>query len=71
MLVALGEKTIELAGRCMDGVVLHTFFADEAMTNSVAAARRGAEQAGRDPGERSGVVGARHRRRPHRRSERA
>jgi 5,10-methylenetetrahydromethanopterin reductase len=50
MLVALGEKTIELAGRCMDGVVLHTFFGDEAMTNSVAAARRGAEQAGRDPG---------------------
>ena len=49
MLVALGEKTIELAGRCMDGVVLHTFFGDEAMTNSVAAARRGAEQAGRDP----------------------
>lgn len=49
LLVALGEKTLELAGRCMDAVVLHTFFGDEALTNSVAAVRRGAEQAGRDP----------------------
>ena len=49
MLVALGERTLELAGRCMDGVVLHTYFGDEAMTNSVAAVRRGAESAGRDP----------------------
>jgi 5,10-methylenetetrahydromethanopterin reductase len=49
MLVALGERTLEFAGRLMDGVILHTFFDDEAMTNSVAAVRRGAEQAGRDP----------------------
>ena len=49
LLVGLGEKTLELAGRCMDAVVLHTFFGDEALANSVAAVRRGAEQAGRDP----------------------
>jgi 5,10-methylenetetrahydromethanopterin reductase len=49
MLVALGEKTLELAGSCMDGVVLHTFFTDAAMEASVAAVRRGAEEAGRDP----------------------
>ena len=49
MLVALGEKTLEFAGRVMDGVVLHTFFSDEALANSVAAVRRGAEKAGRDP----------------------
>jgi 5,10-methylenetetrahydromethanopterin reductase len=49
LLVALGERTIELAGRCMDAVVLHTFFGDEALTHAVAAIRRGAEQAGRDP----------------------
>ena len=49
MLVALGEKTLELAGSCMDGVVLHTFFTDAALEASVAAVRRGAEAAGRDP----------------------
>ena len=49
ILVALGERTLELAGRVMDGVVLHTFFTDRAMVNSVAAVRRGAEDAGRDP----------------------
>ncbi len=51
LLVAIGEKTLELAGRCMDAVVLHTFFGDEALVNSVAAVRRGADQAGRDPAE--------------------
>jgi probable F420-dependent oxidoreductase len=49
MLVALGQKTLELAGRCMDGVVLHTFMGDDATVASVAAVRRGAERAGRDP----------------------
>lgn len=48
VLVALGPKTLELAGRIADGVVLHTFFSDQALTDSVAAVRRGAE-AGRDP----------------------
>jgi 5,10-methylenetetrahydromethanopterin reductase len=49
MLVALGERTLEFAGRVADGVVLHTFFTDETLARSVAAVRRGAEQAGRDP----------------------
>jgi 5,10-methylenetetrahydromethanopterin reductase len=51
MLVAIGEKTLEFAGGCMDAVVLHTFLTDEALERSVAAVRRGAERAGRDPGE--------------------
>ena len=45
----MGEKTLELAGGCADAVVLHTFFGDEALSRSVAAVRRGAERAGRDP----------------------
>lgn len=49
MLCALGPKTLEFAGRVMDGVILHTFFADDTLARSVAAVRRGAEKAGRDP----------------------
>lgn len=49
MLVAIGEKTLEFAGRSMDAVVLHTFLSDDALERSVAAVRRGAERAGRDP----------------------
>jgi probable F420-dependent oxidoreductase len=49
MLCALGPKTLEFAGRVMDGVILHTFFADDTLERSVAAVRRGAEEAGRDP----------------------
>jgi probable F420-dependent oxidoreductase len=49
MLVAIGPRTQELAGRCMDGVILHTFMSDEATATAVAATRRGAEAAGRDP----------------------
>ncbi len=48
-LVAMGEQTQELAGRCMDAVYLHTFFDDPAVEKAVAAVRRGAEKAGRDP----------------------
>ena len=48
-LMAMGEKTQELAGRCMDAVYLHTFFGDPAVERAVRAVRRGAEQAGRDP----------------------
>ena len=50
LLVAMGERSLEFAGSCMDAAVLHTFFGDEALTRSVAAVRRGAERAGRDPG---------------------
>lgn len=48
-LVGVGPKTMELAGEIADFVVLHTFFSDEATTASIAAVRRGAERAGRDP----------------------
>lgn len=49
MFAALGPRSLELGGRVFDGVILHTFFTDEALARSVAAVRRGAEQAGRDP----------------------
>jgi len=49
LLTALGLRTLEFAGRVADAVVLHTFFTDETLARSVAAVRRGAEQAGRDP----------------------
>ncbi|GAA0958044.1 TIGR03857 family LLM class F420-dependent oxidoreductase [Actinocorallia libanotica] len=49
MMVAMGERTLEFAGRVADGVVLHTFFTDETLARSVEAVRRGAEKAGRDP----------------------
>lgn len=47
--VAVGPKTLELAGEIGDFVILHTFFSEEATANSVAAVRRGAERAGKDP----------------------
>lgn len=50
LLCVLGPRTLELAGAIADGVVLHTFFTDEALVRSVEAVRRGAERAGRDPG---------------------
>lgn len=49
LLTALGPRTLELAGRVADAVVLHTFFTDEALAAGVATVRRGAERAGRDP----------------------
>jgi probable F420-dependent oxidoreductase len=50
LLTALGEKTLEFAGRICDAVVLHTFFTDDALRRSVAAVRRGEQEAGRAPG---------------------
>lgn len=49
MMGAYGEKTLEFAGGVFDGVFLSTFFSDAAVTRAVAAVRRGAEKAGRDP----------------------
>jgi probable F420-dependent oxidoreductase len=49
LLTAIGERTLELSGAVADAVVLHTFFTDETLARSVAAVRRGAELAGRDP----------------------
>lgn len=49
LLMAMGPRTLELAGQVADGVVLHTFFSDAALERSVATIRRGAEKTGRDP----------------------
>lgn len=48
-LVAVGPKTMELAGETCDFVVLHTFFNEHATCASIEAVRRGAERIGRDP----------------------
>lgn len=48
-LVAVGPRTMELAGELCDFVILHTFFSEQATTTSIEAVRRGAERAGRDP----------------------
>jgi alkanesulfonate monooxygenase SsuD/methylene tetrahydromethanopterin reductase-like flavin-dependent oxidoreductase (luciferase family) len=49
ILCALAERTLERAGGFVDGIVLHTYFSDDTLARSVAAVRRGAERAGRDP----------------------
>jgi probable F420-dependent oxidoreductase len=49
LLAALGPKSMEFGGRVMDGVILHTFFTDDALERCIAHVRRGAEEAGRDP----------------------
>src|SRR5690606_35993610 len=48
-LAAIGEKTLQLAGRCFDGVFLHPFMTPEAVATKTAIVRRAAEEAGRDP----------------------
>jgi probable F420-dependent oxidoreductase len=49
-LVAFGPRTLALAGRAFDMVVLHTFFTDETVERAVRTVHTAAEQAGRDPG---------------------
>jgi alkanesulfonate monooxygenase SsuD/methylene tetrahydromethanopterin reductase-like flavin-dependent oxidoreductase (luciferase family) len=49
MLAALGPKTMTWGGRIFDGVMLHTFFTDQALAECVERIRSGAEAAGRDP----------------------
>ncbi len=48
-ITAFGERTLELAGRAFDVVVLHTFFADDTVRRCVRTVREAAERAGRDP----------------------
>ncbi|MEM7272950.1 MAG: TIGR03857 family LLM class F420-dependent oxidoreductase [Actinomycetota bacterium] len=48
-LVAFGPNTLALGGRMFDDVILHTFFTDETLVRCVAAVKRAAEEAGRDP----------------------
>ena len=49
MLAALGPKTMTWGGGVFDGVMLHTFFTDEALAQCVDRVRTGAEKAGKDP----------------------
>jgi probable F420-dependent oxidoreductase len=49
LMMAIGERTLRLAGRLADGVVLHTFFTDETLERAVRTIRRSAEESGRDP----------------------
>lgn len=49
MMMAIGPRTQELAGRVADAVVLHTFFTDDTLAAAVRRIRTSAEQAGRDP----------------------
>jgi probable F420-dependent oxidoreductase len=50
LLAAVGPKTLGLAGRRFDGVILHPFLTPEAVARSVSVVRGAAERAGRDPG---------------------
>ncbi len=45
---AFGDRTLELAGRVFDDVVLHTYFTDEVTQHCVEVARAAAEKAGKE-----------------------
>ena len=49
LLAAVGPKTLALAGRAFDGVILHPFLTPDAVGRSVAIVRDAATAAGRDP----------------------
>jgi probable F420-dependent oxidoreductase len=51
LLTAFGPNSLELGGRCFDGVVLHTYFTDETTKLAVQRVRNAAEAAGRDPSD--------------------
>ncbi len=50
-MVAFGPKSLELAGRAFDKVILHTFFTDETLSRCVRIVKNAAEVAGRDPAD--------------------
>jgi probable F420-dependent oxidoreductase len=49
LLAAIGPRTLALAGRHFDGVILHPFLTPEAVAASAALVHKAAEEAGRDP----------------------
>jgi probable F420-dependent oxidoreductase len=51
LLSAFGPRSLSLAGRAFDEVLLHTFFTDETLQRCVATVKSSAEQAERDPGD--------------------
>lgn len=50
-ITVFGEKTLHMAGRVYDNVILHTFFTDETTERAVRTVKTAAEQAGRNPDE--------------------
>ena len=46
---AFGPRTLEMAGRAFDLVILHTFFTDETTSRAVRIVKDSAERAGRNP----------------------
>lgn len=51
LMMAIGDRSLELAGRVADGVVLHTFLGDATLARSVARIRDAASAVGRDPSD--------------------
>jgi 5,10-methylenetetrahydromethanopterin reductase len=51
LMTAIGDRSLELAGRVADGVVLHTFLTDDTLKRSVDVVRNAAVDAGRDPAD--------------------
>jgi probable F420-dependent oxidoreductase len=49
LLAAIGPKTLALAGRCYDGVILHPLLTPGAVRRSAGIVRAAAQEAGRDP----------------------
>jgi alkanesulfonate monooxygenase SsuD/methylene tetrahydromethanopterin reductase-like flavin-dependent oxidoreductase (luciferase family) len=49
LLAAVGPKTLALAGRAFDGVILHPFLTPDAVARSMAIVREAASANGRDP----------------------
>ncbi len=48
-ITVFGDRTLEMAGRTYDNVILHTFFTDETTERAVRTVKQSAERAGRDP----------------------
>ena len=49
LVCAFGRRSLGFVGSVFDGVILHTFMSDAAVTRAVGLVRKGAEDAGRDP----------------------
>ena len=62
LMMAIGPKSLELAGRVADGVVLHTFFTDETLARAVRTIRDERRARRQGPGSGPDLVGAGHRR---------
>jgi probable F420-dependent oxidoreductase len=48
-ITVFGDKTLQMAGRTYDNVILHTFFTDETTARAVQTVKQAAEEAGRNP----------------------